>query len=111
MEDRRIFERMQANFPVKYLDPIGGLEGQASTVDICANGVCLIVDKDLPKKTGIEMWLKIPDKREPFYTRGEVVWSKAGEGSSEKKVGVRLKKAELMGVARALWLNKEKDGN
>lgn len=110
MEDRRIFERIEAKFPVKYLDPMAAKEGQASTLDICANGVCFMTNEKISRNSSLEMWIEIPDKREPLYTRGAVVWcneiSDTKENKVGVKVGVKLERAELMGLARALWIRK-----
>ncbi|MDD4893845.1 MAG: PilZ domain-containing protein [Candidatus Omnitrophica bacterium] len=103
MDDRRVFARINIRLPVKFLDPSSGKEGQADTTDISANGLGLIINESLPTTTPLEIWLGIPDKGEPLYTRGKVVWSESLPGS-ENRVGVRLEKAELMGLARVLWL-------
>jgi len=103
MEDRRIFARINIKLPVRFLDPSTGREGTADTTDISANGLGLIINDSVPATTPLEMWLGIPDQHEPLYTRGEVVWSEPLPDSVEHRVGVRLEKAELMGLARVLW--------
>jgi hypothetical protein len=47
------------------------------------------------------MWLKVPDKGEPLYLRGEVVWSRLEE-ADKYHCGVNLEKADLMGISRVL---------
>ncbi len=106
MEDRRVFERINTKMPVKFLDPSSGREGKADTIDISANGVGFVTNENLSALTSLEMWLGIPDYREPLYTRGRVVWSEALPETGQQRVGVRLEKAELMGLARVLWLKK-----
>jgi hypothetical protein len=102
MEDNRVFERINAHFPLRFLDPISGKEGKARTVDISANGLGFITKENLASATPLELWLHIPDQHEPFYTRGQVVWSKGLAGEERQRIGVRLEKAELMGLARIL---------
>lgn len=104
MEDRRVFARINTRLPVRFLDPSSGREGKADTVDICANGVGFVTNEGLATATPLEMWLDIPDQHEPLYTRGEVIWSEPMPGTGEHRIGVRLEKAELMGLARVLWL-------
>jgi len=104
MEDRRVFARINTRLPVRFLDPGSGREGNADTVDISANGLGLVTNESLSVTTPLEMWLGIPDQHEPLYTRGEVVWSEPLSSTGEHRVGVRLEKAELMGLARVLWL-------
>lgn len=101
MEDRRIFARLAAKFPLKYLEPKSGKEGQAQTQDISAKGIGLVTNEELNPQTPLEMWLEIPDKGEPLYTRGEVVWSKPRD-VNEYRIGVNLEKADLMGLSRVL---------
>ena len=108
MEDRRVFARIDTRLPVRFLDPSSGREGKAETVDISANGLALVGKEMLPARTPLEMWLDIPDQHEPLYTRGEVVWSQASVDKEEQRAGVRLEKAELMGLARILWLKKRR---
>ena len=104
MEDRRVFERIKTKIPLRFLNPTNGREGTADTVDISANGLGLITNEDLSTLTPLEIWLDIPDYREPFYTRGEVVWSEPSADINQYRVGVQLEKAELMGLARVLWV-------
>jgi Tfp pilus assembly protein PilZ len=101
MEDRRIFARFQAKFPLKYLDLQANKEGEAQVQDLCAKGLCLLTKEALNTNTPLEMWLQIPDKGEPLYTRGEVVWSRP-EGANECRAGVCFEKANLMGLSRVL---------
>lgn len=101
MEDRRIFERIPAQLPLRVLDLKESREYAACTKDISAKGIGLSVKTPISVHTPIEIWLDIPDKGEPLYTRGEVVWSKKA-GSDDCRLGVNLEKADLMGVARVL---------
>ena len=104
MEERRVFARINTRFPLRFLDPHTGRESQTETVDVSANGVSFITKENLANRIPLEMWLDIPDNRDPFYTRGEVAWSSSLADSNQRRVGVRLEKAELMGLARILWI-------
>ena len=104
MEDRRIFERINTKMPLRFLNPINGREGTADTIDISANGLGLVTNENLSAMTPLEMWLDIPDYHGPLYTRGEIVWSEPLPDTGQQRVGVRLEKAELMGLARVLWI-------
>ncbi len=106
MDDNRVFARMKARFPLRYLDPVSGKEGEAETVDISANGLGLVTRSNLGPNTSLEMWLRIPDQHAPLYARGAVVWSKPSGSPVQTRLGVKLEKAELMGLARILWLRR-----
>ncbi len=101
MEDRRIFQRMTAKLSVKYLDAQTGREGEAETSDISAKGIGLVSSSELKANARLEIWLKVADRDEPLYTRGEVVWSKP-QGANEYRSGINLERADLLGLSRAL---------
>ena len=101
MEDRRIFERLEKSFPLSFLNLDSGVEGQGQTQDLSAKGIGLVASQQFAPKTPLEMWLKIPDKGEPLYLRGEVVWSRS-QGINEYRSGINLEKADLMGISRVL---------
>lgn len=101
MEDRRIFQRFNIRFPVRLLDLNTGHEINAETSDISAKGLGVWSKDALNPNTPLEAWLKIPDKGEPLYTRGNVVWSKP-EGNGEYRLGIDLESADLMGISRIL---------
>lgn len=104
-EDKRVFARLPVNLSVKYLDLGSNTEGEAQTQDISAKGIGLTTDRALSPNSSLEMWLRVPDKGEPFYTRGEVVWSSEREGNGFR-VGINLERADLMGISRVLRMMK-----
>ena len=108
MEDRRVFARIRAKIPLKFLSPTIGVEGEAQTVDISANGVGFETKEELPMNAPIEMWLEIPDHREPVHIMGHVVWSCNMPDKEQKRIGVELEEERLIALARAL-LFEQKD--
>lgn len=105
MKDKRMFERISARFPLRFIDPSSGQKEGAQAVDISANGLGMITERDLNPQVPLEMWMHIPDKHEPLYTRGQVVWSEELGSSGQKRFGIVLEKAELMGISRVLRTN------
>ena len=97
--DRRIFERMPVNLSLRFLDLRSYKEHLVQTHDVSAEGIGIVTSEAIPRYTPLEIWLQIPDKGEPLYTRGEVVWSKMIE-PDRYRMGVSLEKADLMGVSR-----------
>jgi hypothetical protein len=100
-EDKRIFERFSTRLPLKFLDLYSNKEGRGETLDISAKGIGLVANTEIEAQTPLELWLEIPDKGEPLYTRGQVVWSEMLE-QNKCRLGVNLEKANLMGLGRAL---------
>jgi hypothetical protein len=103
MQERRIFVRFPVSIPLRFIDLDANREGMAKTQDIGAKGIGLLADRELNPGTTLEMWLNIPDRGEPLYTRGRVVWSKMWE-PNKYRLGINLEKADLMGMARILRL-------
>ena len=103
MRDRRVFARICARFPLKFICPGRENECFAETVDISAIGVRFLTKERLSARTPLEMWLDLPGQQELFYTRGRVVWSSPMPENGGYRVGVHLEKAELMGFAKILW--------
>jgi len=101
MDDRRIFQRFNIRFPVRFLNLSTGQEGEAQTVDVSAKGIGLSSNMQISPNSLIEMWLKVPDKGEPLYTRGEVAWANCAR-ENECRAGVNLERADLMGISRIL---------
>jgi hypothetical protein len=101
IQDRRIFDRFSAKFPIKLINLWENSESEGEADDISAKGIGFSSKEELKPRTPLEMWLNIPDKGEPLYTRGEVVWSRMVEPKNFK-IGVNLEKADLMGLSRIL---------
>jgi len=106
VEDRRVFTRIEARLPLRFKDLNQGREGSAETINISASGLGIVTNKNLTIKSSLEMWLYIPDHHEPLHMRAEVIWSIDLAGTDYKRIGVRLEKEELMGLARALWASR-----
>lgn len=103
--DRRTFERIPVNLPLKFSVPGLHKEGLVQTRDISAKGIGLLTDEELRPNTPLEMWLQIPDNGEPLYAAGKVAWSERLE-SDKYREGISLEKADLMGMSRVLRINR-----
>ena len=103
LNDRRIFARISIKLPIRFLISGKWKECRGQTVDISAHGIGLLSKEKLTPRTSLEMWLKLPVNGSYFYTRGEVVWSRFLANKTKQRSGIRLEKAELMGLAPVLW--------
>ena len=101
MQDKRIFERFPVKFPLRFLDLKENRESEAEVINVSAKGVGMITREQLQPNTSLEMWLQIPDKGEPLYARGQVVWSKP-QGTDAYRTGINLERANMMGLSRVL---------
>jgi len=100
-EDKRIFARFPVKMAMRFLDLLSNREGQAQSLDISAKGISFVAAAELKPMTPLELWLKIPDKGDPLYTRGEVVWSEM-VSPEQYRMGINLERADLMGMSRVL---------
>lgn len=99
MVERRVFERIPVSLPVRLFDSGRNRELIADTVDVSAKGLGIVSRGALNAGDNLELWLNMPDKKEPFYARGSVAWAQAQE-TGGYRAGIELEKAELMGMAR-----------
>lgn len=99
--DRRVFERFQVTLPARFIDLRKNLEGTAYTQDVSAKGLNIVAMDEMMPFSPVEVWLDIPDKGEPLYTRGEVVWSHRTDAGNWR-IGINLERADLMGMSRIL---------
>ncbi|MDD2689904.1 MAG: PilZ domain-containing protein [Candidatus Omnitrophica bacterium] len=99
--DRRIFERFRSRFSLKYINLNSSKEGLGHTNDVCANGLCINVQEKLSNHNLLEIWLLLPNRNQPLYTRAEVIWS-AMTGRKDYTVGLKLEKPDLMELSRVL---------
>ncbi len=101
--DRRLFARIRKSLPIRILATDQVEEYKAKTVDISAQGIGIESKEKLFPQTRLEIWLELPENRGSFYTRGEVVWSQTLSDTNKQRSGIRLEKAELVGLTPILW--------
>ncbi|MFH1127949.1 MAG: PilZ domain-containing protein [Candidatus Omnitrophota bacterium] len=97
--DKRVFERFDVNFPVRFIDLRQNQEGRADACNISAKGIAFLSHQELQPATALEIWMDLPDKGAPLYARGRVVWTTQIE-LNKWQAGVNLEKADLMGLSR-----------
>lgn len=102
MQDRRIFARFVVSLKVRFLEEQKKNEGLAQTSDISAKGLGLFLADKLADNSPLELWLEIPDKMEPLYMRGKVIWADKADSFDNYRAGISLEKADFMGLARVL---------
>ncbi len=97
--DRRLFERFWARFPVKFKDSRFGFGTEVFLRDISAAGAHIVCREKLFLNDHISLMVLLPDGREPFPLSGQVVWSKADQAQTWD-VGFRFHRLSLMGLQR-----------
>jgi len=94
-KERRTFERMPSKLSLKYSDSHSNKEALAQTQNISAQGIGLLIDRNLHPYTPLDIWLQIFNKIKPLYIKGKVIWSKK-IGKKKYIVGIGLEEPELM---------------
>jgi len=102
-KDRRVYERFRVNLPVKFIEIFTNLEGKGRTIDISAGGIGLFTEEDIKPERHIELWIDVPDKGEPLYAKGKIVWVQM-LSPNNFAVGIELEKTDFIGVSRVLWI-------
>jgi hypothetical protein len=109
VKERRIFERFEVDFPLKYIDLKYNREGTGRLINISAGGGGMIVtDQQLEYATPLEMQFYIPDIKEPLRAQGKVAWSTMVE-PTVYRAGVEFDKVDFMDISRILRTIRTKD--
>jgi hypothetical protein len=104
VNDRRIFQRIAASFPVTYWDLKANNVGEAEIDNVSASGVGFTSSDNLSPGVSLGFWLEIPDNGERLYLHGLVAQSKA-TSQNKYHIGVKFFKPELMGMSRIYRAN------
>lgn len=96
-QERRIFERTSSKISIRFLDLHTHKWISVKTQNISVRGIGLITDKDLSPHTPLELQLPLPNRVEPYCTKGEVIWS-SKIAPNRYKVGVCLERLDLAGM-------------
>ena len=104
VEDKREFQR----YTVRLMVQVTGLEDKrvdiAYTHDISAKGAGLVCKEQFGKNSHIDLWLYSAIRGEPFYIKGEVVWSKVVDQNTWR-MGIEFERADFMGISKVLGLH------
>jgi c-di-GMP-binding flagellar brake protein YcgR len=101
IEERRKYLRLRVYHLVKYRvisdKPSHSAFSLSSIRDIGAGGVCLVIEKQLPVSTKLELEINFPDIGGSILTSGRVVWVKQVAKTSRYMLGI-----EFTGIDEAL---------
>lgn len=102
MQERRMFERFEVDFPVRFSCIDTKHQGEGKMVNISAGGGGMIVTSErLLPPMRLELWLLIPDNNDPLQISGQVVWSTESK-MKLFKVGIQFEKIDFMAISRVL---------
>lgn len=98
-EKRRIFERFQSRFPVKFKDTRNDFGADVYLQNFSAEGAGIFTREQLYLDDSVNLEVKLPDGKDPMTMRGEVVWTKKQDADGWD-VGLKFYNAVFMNLWR-----------
>lgn len=98
-DDRRVFDRFTARFPVKFKDGREDFGQGVFLRDASAQGVRLVSRQKLFLHDDVSLLVSLPDGHNPLNLNGQVMWSKT-KSPGVWEVGVKFHKIKLMSIQR-----------
>ncbi len=98
-DDRRLFERFSARFPVKFEYESGDFGSSVFMRDASAGGVKFTSRQKMYLHDGVALEVKLPDAVKPLRLNGRVVWAKT-IGPDLWDIGIEFHKVDFMKMHR-----------
>jgi Tfp pilus assembly protein PilZ len=98
-EETRLFQRFDAQFPVKFKDTREDFGTTVFLRDASAQGARLTTKEHLYINDNISLEVKLPGSDNPMNLKGKVVWTKISE-PNVWEVGLKFHEISLMHMAR-----------
>ena len=98
-QDRRIFERFPASFPVKFKDSRNDSGTSVFLRDASASGVKITTQERIYLNDSVSLSVELPDGSQPLSLRGSVVWTKS-QNSAHWDIGLKFFELDLMHIQR-----------
>ena len=105
-EERRIFERFSARFPVKFKDARDGYGTDVFLRDASAQGMRILTKDRFFLEDQLSLEVELPDGGEPMLLSGHVVWVKL-LNLSLWDIGVQFSQVNLLRMQRLFKLTEE----
>ena len=103
--ERRKHLRYAIALPSKEIDLNSCREANSVTRDICEQGVGILLDRELPLDTPVDVCLEMPDNQEKICVRGKIVWVSA-VAQNQYRAGICLDKFDLKPILLILRIIK-----
>ncbi len=98
-DDRRVFERFSAKFPVKFKDTRNDYGTDVFLRNASASGVQIVTTERMFLDDPVALEIEIPDGGAPLILNGHVAWSKPSNAAMWD-VGLQLTGIQMMGMHR-----------
>jgi len=74
-DNRRLYERFQSRFPVKFKDTRSDFGADVLLRDFSAEGAKITTREQLYLNDSVSLEVELPDGKKPMTIRGEVIWT------------------------------------
>jgi len=98
-ENRRLFERFQSRFPVKFKDTRNDFGADVLLCNFSAEGAKITTREQLYLNDSVSLEVELPDEKKPMAIRGEVIWI-IKHNPEMWDVGLKFHKVILMDMWR-----------
>ena len=98
-EDKRIFERKDFNSILRFKSEKTDKNGEGIARNISASGMSFITKQKIRPRQALELWIGVPDGRNPVHKTAEVVWAKENLVNTYE-AGVKFDSVGLMELSR-----------
>jgi len=98
-EHRRLYERFQSRFPVKFKDTRNDFGSNVHLRNISAEGAKIVTQDRLYFSDSVSLEIELLDGKKPMTIRGEVVWTHKRDGEIWD-VGIKFHKVNFMDLWR-----------
>ncbi len=98
-EDRRMFERFTARFPVKFQDSSRDYGTDVSLRNASAQGVKITTKERLYLNDNVSLEVALSDSKSPMILKGQVVWVRKEE-PDVWDAGLKFHSVDLIHISR-----------
>ena len=102
-EDKRIFERFFARFPVKFKHSLNDFGTEVFLRDASAEGIRVATKEKMFLHDSVSLLVKLPDGQDPLVLNSQVVWVKS-KSPDLWEIGLKFHKINLMEMQRMFKL-------
>lgn len=99
--DRRVFERIPIDYPLRFKNSTQDREGRGFCWDISASGLGCYSKDPLTVNDLVDLWIELPEKYNPLHLNGKVVWVKEAEPRVWRS-GIEFSEVRLMDLSPIL---------
>jgi len=108
-DNRRLYERFQSRFPVKFKDTRNDFGTDVLLRDFSAEGAKITTREQLYLNDSVSLEVKLSDGKKPMIIRGEVIWT-TKQNVEMWDVGLKFHKVVLMDLWR-IYQSSENDSS